>query len=993
LWSLWRQGQRPDLQDFLCDAGQLTCIQLAAVLLIDQRERWQDGERIPAESYLALYPGMHTQEEFVVEVAYGEFLLREELEESPNPDDYLRRFPQVADRLRLQFDLHQAVQADQAPTPMSRAPRNGVEQTQPNTGIDPSPEVNSPWPAVPGYEILGELGRGGMGIVYRARQVELNRPVALKMIRAGEDAEPDQMARFRVEAEAVARLQHPHIVQIYEIGKQVRGSGGRVAECPFMALEFVEGGSLAQHLVGRPQPPRQSAQLVETVARAMHFAHQRGILHRDLKPSNILLRRKSEIRNPKSEQEATDNPSGFGFQISNLGAQRLPDFEFRISDFEPKVCDFGLAKVLEEEHAGQTQTGSVIGTPGYMAPEQAAGNSREVGVAADVHALGVILYEILTGRPPFRAATPVQTLDQVRSQEPTPPRRLRAELPYDLETICLKCLQKDPGRRYPSAGELADDLGRFVNGEPIQARPATTPERVFKWAKRHPTLATLWAVSSLAVVAVVVVVFVWNARLQTQRDLAESRRLEAVRNLGKAREVVDHLVTRLAELKLKDMPQMELLRRDLLEDAVKYYQDFARQSEDDLETRLELCRAERRLGDYYLDLGQEDAAQKVVSEAVATLLALNAGFASEASYRQELALANQSLANCLSRSGKRSEAEALFQRAIDLLLPLVAQHPEEPVHQTILANTYGMAGINLGQMGRMQERLDAFRRSEEVLQQVVAQHAEQPRYAQMLAVTRQNVAGALMLFGRLQEAEDILRSIRDIWEKAVAESPNDVNARSKLALTYGNFAQVLRDGGKRQQAEEAFRRAAELQQKMAHDFPRTPHRHAVLAGVLESLAELLIKRGELVEAQLLLEDSVRHQQTRRELEPGDPKALEDLNKAYFALAETLLRRRDHVTAARKANELSALAPASQESQMKAASVLARCAALAESNTAWPDAKRRETAEQYAAQAVKLLGKAVADGMRSLDAVEKDPSFDILRKRADYKDAAQRVTKG
>jgi WD40 repeat protein len=304
---------------------------------------------------------------------------------------------------------------------------------------------------VPGYEVLGELGRGGMGVVYKARQESLPRLVALKMVLAGPHAGPDELARFRLEAELLARLQHPNIVQIYEVGTH----DGR----PFFALEFVEGGTLADRLRGEPLPPREAATLTETLALAVHVAHEKGIVHRDLKPSNILL----------------------------------------AADGTPKITDFGLARQLDVS-VGQTATGAVVGTPCYMAPEQAEGHAHRAGPAADVWALGAILYECLTGRPPFQAPTVIETLLLVRSTEPTAPRALRRGVPRDLETICLKCLQKEPHRRYPSAQELAEDLRRFREGRPIVARPAGVGERVLKWARRRPAAALAGGLLILVVV-------------------------------------------------------------------------------------------------------------------------------------------------------------------------------------------------------------------------------------------------------------------------------------------------------------------------------------------------------------------------------------------------------------------------------------------------------------------------------------------------------------
>ncbi len=292
---------------------------------------------------------------------------------------------------------------------------------------------------VSGHEILGELGRGGMGVVYKARQAGLNRVVALKMILAGSHASAHELFRFRAEAEAVARLQHPHIVQIYEVGEH--------EGLPYFSLEFCAAGSLASKTSGTPLPPQWAAEMVETLARAVHVAHQHGIVHRDLKPANVLV----------------------------------------TADGTPKLTDFGLAKKLND--TGQTASGAILGTPSYMAPEQAQGKTKEIGPATDVYGLGAILYEFLTGRPPFLEATSWDTLAQVIHEEPVPPGRLQSGVPRDLETICLKCLEKDPRARYASAEALADDLASFQRGEDIAARPLSIPGRLARWTRRRPALA------------------------------------------------------------------------------------------------------------------------------------------------------------------------------------------------------------------------------------------------------------------------------------------------------------------------------------------------------------------------------------------------------------------------------------------------------------------------------------------------------------------------
>ncbi|MCI0464179.1 MAG: protein kinase [Gemmataceae bacterium] len=420
-------------------------------------------------------------------VAYFEAL---ESGQAPDRSQWVARYPELAGDLAEFFANQDQVDSWTAPLrEVARAASTEGRDPDRTQGDTPGGPAVIATGVVGDYELREEIARGGMGVVYKAWQISAQRTVALKMILAGPYASPADLQRFRAEAEAAAQLDHPNIVPLYEVGED----NGR----PYFSMKLVEGGSLAQAVVRGPwsvvskEQQQAAARLVATVARAVHHAHQRGIIHRDLKPANILL-----------------DPAG-----------------------EPHVTDFGLAKRLTPRPAASdqplTQSGAIVGTLTYMAPEQARGQ-KGVTTAADVYSLGVILYELLTGKPPFRADNPLETLHQVLEQEPAPPRMLQPHVERDLETICLKCLQKEPARRYASALALAEDLERFLAGEPIQARPTTPWERVRKWTKRRPAAAALILVSTLAVAGLTAAGLLYQEQ-QARQETRERQRVEVLR--------------------------------------------------------------------------------------------------------------------------------------------------------------------------------------------------------------------------------------------------------------------------------------------------------------------------------------------------------------------------------------------------------------------------------------------------------------------------------
>ncbi|HBI42807.1 MAG TPA: hypothetical protein DDY78_08105, partial [Planctomycetales bacterium] len=630
---------------------------------------------------------------------------------------------------------------------------------------------------VPGYEILGELGRGGMGVVYKARQLGLNRLVAIKMILSGDYAAAGDLARFRLEAEAVAKLQHPNIVQVYAID-EVDGK-------PYFCLEFVNGGPLQKKFAGNPQPPRQAAHLIEKLAEAMEYAHQRHIVHRDLKPANVLL--------------------------TETG--------------DPKVADFGLAKRLDEQDS-QTQTGSILGTPSYMAPEQAQGNTRDVGPGADIYSLGAILYEALVGRPPFKGETVLDTLELVRSQEPVSPSRLQPKIPRDLETICLKCLQKDPKNRYLSSGALAEDLRRFRKGEPILARPTPAWERAWKWARRRPLAAALVGVSILFALSLAVGGVAFGKYEQLQ--VAEKGRLmdnekraheRAEHNFDSARSAVDEMLTSVGQQRLAYEPRMEKVRRDLLTKALRFQERFLKEKSDDPEIRDETGRAYARVGDIQEMLGEHEAAELSYGSGRTFLAELNTQFPTNVRYCQDLATCVNNLGQLLKSAGRTPEAEQALREALGLRQKLAdEQHDEEDRRE--LATVADNLGVLLLGEGRYAEADTLLQQSVGLFDELAAASTE-PAYQQNLARGRNNLGLLLAAVGRPDEAEQTFRQALDVLSGLAKNYPNVPDYRQELAVSYNHLGNLWRDTNPAK-SESFYLQSLGLRDRLVADFPTTP---------------------------------------------------------------------------------------------------------------------------------------------------------------------------
>jgi tetratricopeptide (TPR) repeat protein len=635
------------------------------------------------------------------------------------------------------------------------------------------------------FEIRRELGQGGYGIVFLAWDPNLGREVALKVPRADILVTPELRERFRQEARAAAGLDHPHIVPVYDAGE--------VGPISFIASAYCPGITLAQWLRERAEPVSwdEASALVATLADAVQHAHSRGVLHRDLKPANVLM------QNAECRMQIAN--SALKSEISNLQSAIA------------KIADFGLAKIVTGAPASATQSGAVVGTPSYMAPEQARGESKNISTAADVYGLGAILYELLTGRPPFQADTALDTLVQVMHEEPVPPRRLRPRLPRDLETICLKCLQREPEQRYASAAALADDLRRYLAKEPVLARPVRSGERLWRWCRRKPALAGM-----AATIFVVLVCGAAGVGWQWRRAEHNARDAEARRQ--KAYEAIHDYFTRVSENKLLGKPGMQGLRKELLESALHYYQEFLREWGDDAAMRAEVADAHARVAVILDQIGAKDEARLSLEAALALYEKLAQVNPGDLGPQRGLAKTYNQLGDWYARMAALDQAQDCLDRARKVLEKLVAGH-DAPELQSELAKTHRHVAEVRSRAGQRAAALDALESAAAIGHRLVQDYPERPQYALELSATC-NARGDLhTAAGEFRQARSAFSESRALVEPLARRQPTNTDLQSKLADIHAGLTNALNRSGQVAEALRMWQEVRDLRERLVYENP------------------------------------------------------------------------------------------------------------------------------------------------------------------------------